>query len=472
MVRIGSLSIALASFLLDDSRLEIPPPAAIARARELVNALFAAELAAPAGSSRQREGARRLLDRSSEPRTEPPQRFVLLSLTRDLALAGGDQETSLLALEQLCDGFRVEPGLALDSLTVAHAGSSDPDSSRRRFDFALRLAAASLRRLEWPAADALLERAAAFIPGASDPGAPARLETARTRRRELEAGRGAYELAAARTDLQPPDAGARRIAGRYLAFLLDDWERGLPLLALGDDSATAAAAALELRRPAEPSQLVQIADAWWELAEAETPAARRSLELHSARVARPILGELEGGERTRLERRLTAFDPAPSRPKDTLKLATDEWALRHRTGDRWNSVELERKQYELKAGGLAVRNVSAGSEIVKLAYVARTFASDFCVWIDYRGQLKTIELTDVGGADSQMYVEKIPIATKWRTIVVRRDLDGLRAWLDGTPLPLENYNSTERATCYFTLRLDPGMQVELRDLAVRGGSLR
>jgi hypothetical protein len=63
----------------------------------------------------------------------------------------------------------------------------------------------------------------------------------------------------------PPDEKdpkAQKAVGRYYAFIKEDFDRGLPLLALSGDKALVAVAEMDLKNPQDPQAQADLANAW------------------------------------------------------------------------------------------------------------------------------------------------------------------------------------------------------------------
>jgi hypothetical protein len=82
----------------------------------------------------------------------------------------------------------------------------------------------------------------------------------------------------------PADPEANLAVGRWRCFYKGDWSAGLTLLAKGSDEKLKALAEQEIKAPADADEQVQIADAWWDLAQKEAGTARDSLHLHAGEI--------------------------------------------------------------------------------------------------------------------------------------------------------------------------------------------
>src|SRR5262249_30267955 len=120
------------------------------------------------------------------------------------------------------------------------------------------------------------------------------------RGRGVKTLRGEYEkvsrvVAALARDLK--DAEGNRAAGRYHCFFKDDWDRGLPMLALAGDAALSDLAGQDLAAPTGAGEQADLADRWWALGQAETEPARTHLLGRAAHWYRQSLPSLTGPRR-------------------------------------------------------------------------------------------------------------------------------------------------------------------------------
>jgi hypothetical protein len=137
-----------------------------------------------------------------------------------------------------------------------------------------------------------------------------------------------YRAAWVVLDKNPTEPAANLAAGRYLCFVKGDWDRGVPMLALGSDAKLKDVAVKDLRGANSAEEQASIGDAWWELAETQQGSERDLLRLRAGfwyQQAEPKLaGDLAGLKiKQRLEelkkagREIPAASgsaPEPSRP--------------------------------------------------------------------------------------------------------------------------------------------------------------
>jgi formylglycine-generating enzyme required for sulfatase activity len=106
------------------------------------------------------------------------------------------------------------------------------------------------------------------------------------RQRFIEAGKDQEELQEARAALakDSKDPKASLVLGQYLCFSRGDWEKGLPLLAQGNDETLKGLADRELKSPPkQPKEQVNLGDAWWEIASTHSRSQMNAIKIHAGR---------------------------------------------------------------------------------------------------------------------------------------------------------------------------------------------
>jgi hypothetical protein len=90
------------------------------------------------------------------------------------------------------------------------------------------------------------------------------------RKEELEESKRAFDRVAGALHkllLSPDDPAANGAVGKYLCLVKQNWTRGLPLLARGDDEKLRELATAELSNPTSAEEQVALADRWWDWSE-------------------------------------------------------------------------------------------------------------------------------------------------------------------------------------------------------------
>src|SRR5262249_12995414 len=77
---------------------------------------------------------------------------------------------------------------------------------------------------------------------------------------------------------EPKDPEANRLVGSFRCFQKGDWERGLALLALGDDAKLRELAEKDQAAPMAADAQTDLGDGWWQLARKETGTVKANLQ--------------------------------------------------------------------------------------------------------------------------------------------------------------------------------------------------
>ena len=457
-----------------DARAQVPTADAIANVRRLVNAMYQEELRGPS-RTKQIELERKLLDHSRQPDIDVATKYVLLEMARDTAIAVDDDGTALAAIEELSRSFQIDAaGAKIEFVDARAAATNDPDRLARFVASLLRDVPTAFVAEDLATADRLIAEAQAVLKRSADPDATALVTRARDRSAQLDANRDAFASARATLATNPSDARANGVVGFHLCLLLEQWERGLPVLVLGDSPELSAAAALELKPAPDAETRLKIADRWYEVASRLPPIPQTAARLHAATWYRRVFHEVKGTERRRVAKRLAEIDPPPALPKSTLKIDPADWRLYRRITGDWQPHLVDGTVCTSKGTVFTVKNPGDTGGQAKLIFVSRLFDGDFVLWIKYRGPLHTISIGEpVVLKDRIIYLDRLSTdRTDWKSLVMRRTRDGLTVWIDGEPDSVVLHNTDEFLASFFSVELSNGQEISLRDFAFRGGLLR
>ena len=280
------------------ARLEAPKPAEQAAVLKVIHELFKNEYGkrAPAGRAAL---AARLMKAAAESAKDPLSQYVLLREARDNAIAGGDADTALAAVDALTSRFKVDPpALRVETLTALERQSQSPE-------LALAVTNAAMAAIEKAAAANHFDMLARLSPVAEGAAAkthfPLLEKHVQARLRELKESSEAFESAEGARRLlskKPDDPEANTILGKYLWLQKNDWASAMPHLAKGSDAALKTLAMADLSAPqsADAKTTSARGDAWWQYAGTQPdltkiPAHRRAADWYHQ--ASPALSGLE-----------------------------------------------------------------------------------------------------------------------------------------------------------------------------------
>lgn len=331
------------------ARAAVPDEAKLAEADKLIKELFKVEYtAALKGKPPARLIlANKLLQKAAETKDDLAARFVLLREARDLAAQAGDTALTLGAVEELVRTYAVD---ALDmksaALTAASKAALTPTASKTLADGLLVLVEEALNADKFDMAGPLLTLAEAASRRAQVPALVTQVQARTKEVQQLQIEHEAAQAARAVLAKDAANAEAHRTVGHYLCFRKGDWDKGLAHLLRGPDAALAGLAKRDLGRPPASAAQVELADAWWDLAEKlkgphETPLKGRAEFWY-----RQALPGLTGLTQTRVEQRLKALADLPG-----LRAPAPGGELRRLThADKVTAVGFSRDTRVLSAG--------------------------------------------------------------------------------------------------------------------------
>jgi hypothetical protein len=211
------------------------------------------------------------------------ERYVLLMMSFEMARdQARDLELGLLVVGDLDRQFDVNRSkLQANLLDVLIVAAKDPARCVGFAERALSLSEAEFKAERPDGAALLVEQASRAAKKAAHPKLEERVRHHQEEVVEVVQWVVDYRKAAEKLKQNGNDPQAHRVVGRYLCLINNDWARGLPHLACGDDLAFKYAALLELDQVKEPLQKQRLAEWWMDLAAREQGQARANLERHA-----------------------------------------------------------------------------------------------------------------------------------------------------------------------------------------------
>ena len=292
-----------------DERVAIPPDEEIEKASKLVRELFKDEYAKTTPKAKLAL-AEKLFKQAAETPDNPAAQFVLLRETAELAAAGGNAELAIQAVEQIRTRFTGIKSEQIESLlkTVA-AKASTPDACLSLANFLLRMVDDAVVADDLEAAERLVKMASS----AAFKSKNVRLAGLATERvKEVEGMKKDSErvkVALKTLETNPQDPAASTVVGKYYCFQKENWEKGLPLLAAGDDAKLKKVAEKELAKPKESAEVLAVADEWYEVGMAAPGGyAKRAMLERAYQFYAKVVSDLAGLNRTRVEKRMEELE--------------------------------------------------------------------------------------------------------------------------------------------------------------------
>lgn len=285
----------------------IPEADALAAMVERLRGIYKKEYRAR-GKEEQLALAKRLLDQAAETTEDPVARYAMLSEGARLCLEGGDFDRAMQTLEAIggeYDGDLTPRKLMILEATAKSMKRPDEADAAILAEAYMGLMFEALRAGNTEVAYDAAGEAGTLARKAKDKDLYERAKDWKKEAYAVKRALRSVEKSQKALTTNPDDPAANLEVGRYLAFLKDRWQEGLPHLAKSGDQRLKALATVELGDPTLPAAHLQLAKGWWEQATKEEdllPAAL--LKIHAGHWYKKALPEMSGLDKAEAEKRL------------------------------------------------------------------------------------------------------------------------------------------------------------------------
>src|SRR4051812_15099496 len=255
----------------DLPRLKPPDEPSQAKAEALIRNIFKNEYANNDLAAR-RALAKQLLQQAQDEKAEMVSRFVLFREARNVGASAGDVVTALRAVDAMDKVFAIDP--AAFKLPIIQNGGRNIDNQE---DAAIYVSAGLavvdhfLAARDFTAANKALAQMTVVAANMKN-----RFIITGLRNKVQYVKDAQLESDRSKALLNKP--GGELVTGKAACFFEDDWPKGLALLASCTDPKIKAAAASDLDAPKTGDQKMALANAWWEIAQKQTPFAKLKFE--------------------------------------------------------------------------------------------------------------------------------------------------------------------------------------------------
>jgi hypothetical protein len=315
---IGVAVIVGSSLAQADTRSPVPNKSELVESEKLVKSVFKADFAKTKAADRAALAAK-LFEQAAGSKDDLNVKYVLLREARDMAAKAGDHEMYLKAADEMAADYKISIAEAkaagVDMLVAGVAGA---DSARDAGQSLLETVDVALSAGEFDAAQKLLR--GTDILGRKS-GAASLTTAIGLRTKSLAALRKEYEkIADAQKKLEttPTDGAANLLVGKFLCFVKNDWENGLPRLLLGNDDGLRAAAEKDSKAATgAATDKVEAGESWIKLAATFDPLEKSNLEGRALHWFRKSLADISGLAKVKVEKRIE--DLTKSTKKDLVK---------------------------------------------------------------------------------------------------------------------------------------------------------
>ena len=299
-----------------ESKLPVPDDDAQKKATAIVKDVFKADYDKAKSQSQKLELAKKLLQEGEQTQDDPTGRFVLLRIARDLAAQAGDVSVTMQAIDQIAASYEVDSlEMKTDEVAKLAKSTAGRHGQREVIEAIEHLTDAAVDKEKYPIAQHLAGLAITVSRNTKD---AALLKSAVARSKEVDQNAAAYaeaQKAVKVLEEKPTDPDANLIVGKFRCFNKNDWENGLPLLALSDDGALNDLAEKDVHGATEPVEQLALGDGWWDLSEKETGGTKAHLRHRAEHWYQEALPNLSGLPKSKAEKRLAeiaaATNPTP-----------------------------------------------------------------------------------------------------------------------------------------------------------------
>jgi hypothetical protein len=287
----------------------VPDSAALDKATRTIKDLFKDEIDAARTPAAKLELAKNLLQRGIDTQADPAGQYVLLRMARDYAVIAADAGLAVQAIDELARSFQIDAlTMKIEMLTSLSKITMIPAQGKMFAETAIAVADEAIAADNYDIA----KQSTALALAAAKKTRDAELNKQMVNRaKEVEALEDAFrsvKTAQATLDAKPLDPEANLAVGRYRSLVKGDWDRGVPMLALGNDPKLKALAVQELDASESADVQFKLADAWAEYAATLESSAKDRVEARSLFWYTKALPQLSGLQKLKAEKVLQDAD--------------------------------------------------------------------------------------------------------------------------------------------------------------------
>ena len=292
-------------------RVAVPTTAAQANAWKLIrDDLYKDDIAKAETPEQKIELARMLLKVAGETRKDPVGRYVLLAQAKEIAISSGDPPTAFTCLDEMGRYYDINyPAMKLDLFAALAKTVNEPSDFETVIEGLNYWADGQVKFDRYLTAKKACDIAMSLANLYGDKRLIIQTRTHQRQIEEVETGYIIAKKAIATLATIPSDPAANLKLGKFYCFMKADWDKGLPMLAMGEDAKLKDMAGKDLKGAADADAQVALADGWWSLAEAAAGSPKKQMQLRAGMWYRQAVGGLEGLEKAKVEKRLAAIGP-------------------------------------------------------------------------------------------------------------------------------------------------------------------
>jgi Leucine-rich repeat (LRR) protein len=307
-------------------RLPVPPSENLKDARRQIREIFEKDYTSAKYDTSKAVLAKKLLEQALKDDSDPVAYFALLREARDVAADGNIWDTVCEAVDAMEEKFEVNAWeMKEEMLSAAVKISRSVNAQERLCEAMLDVLNAAVEAQQFDIARKLvssLTTASGRVQGAiGNVPLRRRFQLRAAELKKLEPQWAMIQQATSKLKESPDDPAANAAYGKHLCLVVGDWEHGLPLLAKGSDKSLAALARQEADSPGDATDQLKLADAWWNLGQADSGSEKKQLLLRSKHWYDTAVPSLTGLSRTKAEKRIETISKSyPEAPEATTRI--------------------------------------------------------------------------------------------------------------------------------------------------------
>jgi hypothetical protein len=289
---------------LPKAKLSVPAPVALEKALATVRDIYREDYRKPDKAAL----AKKLIQTARETK-DSADRFALLQEAKDVAAEDWQGDLAFEAIDAMANDYEISRAKMKAEVIQKSAGKTRlaPEQRTAIAEAALGVIDEAIREDNFEIAERLAKRAKVLARSSKD---KELIQKTAAKTKEVETAAKAYTGAREAMKVlkeKPTDPDANMVVGKYQCFVKGDWEKGLPMLALGSDEALKSLAKKDLAGARAAEEQVTLGDGWWD-------ADGRERAVHWYSQALPGLNGLEKarvGKRVPVVTKPTADFPVP-----------------------------------------------------------------------------------------------------------------------------------------------------------------
>jgi hypothetical protein len=259
--------------------------------------------------------AKKLLQKAAETRNDPATRYVLYQEAMTMAVEGSQGELAFQVIDAMVYDYNTSAADLKEGVLQQGAKMvRTPEQRHALVEEVLNVMDEAVGEENFAAARQLSKLATTQARLLKDPSLNQDLNANNKELSAATAARAAVENALTKLAETPADPEANGTAGKYFCFRKGEWEKGLPMLALCNNTVIKGLAERDLKNPTAADEQQKLGDDWWQYApkeaqKEEDALKQRRIQERAAYWYQQALIQSTGLQREKLSEKMELMDP-------------------------------------------------------------------------------------------------------------------------------------------------------------------